>query len=548
MSFITRARQYLRSKFETGDRPTQADFADLFESFWHKTEDRIPADNISGLAALVEQLTGGTISQDEFDALAGRVAANEGNIASHGTQLQTLIGFSGRLDAVESKATQNAARISENDGAISGLSSIVSNAIANFKVDIDSDRVILSDHEGRIDAIEADLLGGVGAVQTVNGIGPDANGNVVIPVGDEPGQNIEFAIPETGDSNGVFWNGQTDSFGIMVRNVDPANDKKQMRIGMSNDTTDSVAIVSTVADNGAGVPGERELAVFDYDGVRLDGNVKIKAENGRYFGFENFSGGMEVDFRFGDSENRISNAYNGPMRFTAYHGVEIINKQYGSAGPGLKVTSRVGPADLPGKDIVELFAESKKVGVVQYNGNMILQDGGTFTDTGERLQIAGTIKADAAKVAALIGTGERFVTTTADGVLGSKTITVRDIDFGLIRDVAGSVFPDIDFNIFLTKAISTVGTNAVFGPGVVALKNAKRAFPVRFVLDSKNAGDTLTGFLAATGAVSVTFDGGASTSVIVDQVGYTFTPGVRNDIEILMIDDARFEVFINPKF
>jgi hypothetical protein len=37
-----KTRVYLKGKFENGDYPNENDFIDLFDSYWHQTEDTIP--------------------------------------------------------------------------------------------------------------------------------------------------------------------------------------------------------------------------------------------------------------------------------------------------------------------------------------------------------------------------------------------------------------------------------------------------------------------------------------------------------------------------
>lgn len=53
-----RVRAQLRKWFGRGMYPTAEQFSDLFDSFFHKTEDKIP---MSGVEGLTDQLTGNTI-------------------------------------------------------------------------------------------------------------------------------------------------------------------------------------------------------------------------------------------------------------------------------------------------------------------------------------------------------------------------------------------------------------------------------------------------------------------------------------------------------
>jgi hypothetical protein len=48
-------RNILKTFFETGDKPTQQQFWDWHDSYWHKTDDAIPVENIDGLAEILDE-------------------------------------------------------------------------------------------------------------------------------------------------------------------------------------------------------------------------------------------------------------------------------------------------------------------------------------------------------------------------------------------------------------------------------------------------------------------------------------------------------------
>lgn len=50
----TQRRSVLKNWFRKGLTPTQAQFADAFDSFFHKSEDLIPLSSVAGLSARLE--------------------------------------------------------------------------------------------------------------------------------------------------------------------------------------------------------------------------------------------------------------------------------------------------------------------------------------------------------------------------------------------------------------------------------------------------------------------------------------------------------------
>lgn len=64
------SRNTLKGWFETGDTPTQAQFVDFFDSYFHLTEDTLPANKVDGLVLTSSTITGsGSIELDEGDFL-----------------------------------------------------------------------------------------------------------------------------------------------------------------------------------------------------------------------------------------------------------------------------------------------------------------------------------------------------------------------------------------------------------------------------------------------------------------------------------------------
>lgn len=114
-SIITRTRAYLYTKFKTGAKPTEADFADVFNSYWHKTEDKIPASQVSGLDAV-----GGQISEDVPVAGVGHIGnLSDGDVVAKGTTLTDFVkALVSRRVAYAYRAC--AASLSGNPGTLFG--------------------------------------------------------------------------------------------------------------------------------------------------------------------------------------------------------------------------------------------------------------------------------------------------------------------------------------------------------------------------------------------------------------------------------------------
>ena len=82
-----RVRAMLRKWFGRGMYPTAEQFSDLFDSFWHKTEDEISMDKVGGLT---DQLNGKYPDADG-KRLEERIAKDEENLADYIEQTDEAI-------------------------------------------------------------------------------------------------------------------------------------------------------------------------------------------------------------------------------------------------------------------------------------------------------------------------------------------------------------------------------------------------------------------------------------------------------------------------
>lgn len=82
-----RVRALLREWFDPGKYPTAKQFSDLFDSFWHKTEDKISMDKVGGLT---DQLNGKYPAADG-KRLEERVTRDEENLADYIEQTDEAI-------------------------------------------------------------------------------------------------------------------------------------------------------------------------------------------------------------------------------------------------------------------------------------------------------------------------------------------------------------------------------------------------------------------------------------------------------------------------
>jgi hypothetical protein len=88
-TILSKARSYLYVKFKTGAKPTEQDFADVFNSFYHKTEDTIDASRITNLDLVAG---GAKITEDITVAGVGRIGnLSDGNIITKNTSLTEFV-------------------------------------------------------------------------------------------------------------------------------------------------------------------------------------------------------------------------------------------------------------------------------------------------------------------------------------------------------------------------------------------------------------------------------------------------------------------------
>lgn len=92
------SRNILKQYFETGKKPTQAQFANLIDSFFHKSEDTVTIANVSGLAAVLATKA----STTQIATILGALGALEDlqtedktSIVAAINELKTLIGSGG---------------------------------------------------------------------------------------------------------------------------------------------------------------------------------------------------------------------------------------------------------------------------------------------------------------------------------------------------------------------------------------------------------------------------------------------------------------------
>ena len=105
-------------------------------------------------------------------------------------------------------------------------------------------------------------------------------------------------------------------------------------LGVHNLTVDTNTLFVNSANHRVGIGTTSPANTLD-----VNGNVGIVSANGRYLGFNGFTTGMTVDFRFGDSYNRVKNTYGGVMGIDSYHGVVISHSSNinDSTSPALTV-------------------------------------------------------------------------------------------------------------------------------------------------------------------------------------------------------------------
>jgi hypothetical protein len=104
------ARNILKQYFETGKKPTQAQFANLIDTFFHKSEDTVTIANVSNLAAvLASKASTSQIATilNALGALEDLQTSEKTSIVAAINELKSLIGAGGGLnpDVFESNFT-----------------------------------------------------------------------------------------------------------------------------------------------------------------------------------------------------------------------------------------------------------------------------------------------------------------------------------------------------------------------------------------------------------------------------------------------------------
>ena len=85
------SRAQLQRWFITGAKPTQQQFSQAFESYFHLDEDKLPTSKIEGLDALLAQFSGLTA-----DDVAALIAIHNADSASH--NIGTIADFTAQFE------------------------------------------------------------------------------------------------------------------------------------------------------------------------------------------------------------------------------------------------------------------------------------------------------------------------------------------------------------------------------------------------------------------------------------------------------------------
>ncbi len=170
----------LKSYFNTGDKPTESQFGDLIDSFFHKSAS-IPQSSITDLVAHLEA---------KVDAEAGKGLSSNDFTAAHIVEINKIAN---KVDAEAGKG------LSSNNFTTTLLEKL--NGLSNYTppTSVEMDYV---------NGLEQALLGKVNvddAVQSVNGIGADASGNITI---DLSGQTTRYDITESPALMDYSWFGK----------------------------------------------------------------------------------------------------------------------------------------------------------------------------------------------------------------------------------------------------------------------------------------------------------------------------------------------------
>ncbi|NLR66934.1 hypothetical protein HGH92_21680 [Chitinophaga varians] len=120
-------RNRLKSWFETGDYPTQQQFWDLMDSYFHLTEDQLPIDNIAGLRAILN-------AKADQEAIANHVASqsNPHNVT------KAQVGLANVPNTVSDATDQNASDVLATSAAVYQLNSKISEQAGAIKAEMDN--------------------------------------------------------------------------------------------------------------------------------------------------------------------------------------------------------------------------------------------------------------------------------------------------------------------------------------------------------------------------------------------------------------------------
>jgi hypothetical protein len=132
--------------------------------------------------------------------------------------------------------------------------------------------------------------------------------------------------------------------------------------------------------------------------------------------------GSQAIIRLQTLDNTNNDGYSG---LNAYDnsGNLAFSFAYGNPGSFLPNTTIIGPRNATGTlSLVTTAAATTQMRMFA-NGNFLYQTGGTFTDTGQKLQVTGTARiSSTTTLSSLSGTGSRMVVADATGVLSTNAI------------------------------------------------------------------------------------------------------------------------------
>lgn len=186
----------LKTFFETGDRPTESQFADLIDSFVHKTTGSVTISNN------YDPVTGDvSISFSDGSTIAFNVKGNENEPISFISGLQDALD--GKVDKVAGK------ELSTND-----FTNALKTKLDGLENYAPPTSEAISFIDGLQDALDA-KANEVDAVRSVNGVTPDATGNVNLSQSGGVSQSISSLAPtiiDTGGGATYSYNEQISTF------------------------------------------------------------------------------------------------------------------------------------------------------------------------------------------------------------------------------------------------------------------------------------------------------------------------------------------------